>query len=781
MYRFIKIRLLLITILTIGIQHISSAQDNTPDKNLKDYAQYVNPFIGTQGDGHCFPGATSPLGIVQPGPESTTDHYPGYEGRHVAGYQYDDPYIWGFTQTHLNGAGCPTLSDILLLPFYGNANHMQKRSDFRSRYDKKSETASPGYYGVELIDHKVKAEMTALPHIAYHRYTYAHPDSAKLLIDLQYGVSWDINNIKDNILAAEEQFTDSYTLYGYRKAREWTERKLFYVIKWNKPLNKYEKLTPPDNAEEKAPRYIISFDMGNDPCLEVCVAVSTVSIDEAYNNLNTEFKGWKTFDTVCQDTRNKWNKIFNLIEFEGSEEQKVNFYTSFYHLYTQPNNIADVSGTYRACNDSTYTSPDGKHYSTLSMWDTFRAANPLYSIITPSLSEELVTTMMSYYIHKPTDPNNPSEANPYFPRWGLWGREVHTMIANHSVPVIVDAWLKGIKSPYFNDEELFDALWTTVTKPHYRNHVELIDRYGYIPYDAKISSIDDGRETVSRLLEGIYDDYCVAQMAKALGKTDKYEFLSKRAAYYRNVYDTESGFMRGKDKNGQFKTDVDITEVVGEWIPESDFTEGNSFHYRFHVQHDIPGLIELNGGKDQFANRLDSMFLSKTNPVVKNKTWKALGSLGQYWHGNEPCHHLIYLYKYTDRGYMTDLLLRYLTDNFYRNAPNGLRGNDDCGQMSAWYMLACAGFYPVNPCGGEYILGAPQAGHIVFNLPNGKKFEIIADNFSDKNYEVAEVQLNGVKLDRNYITHEELAQGGTLRFKMKRGRTSLDKVPFAIQ
>lgn len=355
------------------------------------------------------------------------------------------------------------------------------------------------------------------------------------------------------------------------------------------------------------------------------------------------------------------------------------------------------------------------------------------------------------------------------------------MIANHAVPVVADAWLKGIRTPYFTDNEIFNALWTTVTKMHHGNHIDLINRYGYIPYDDKMTAVDNGRETVSKLLEGIYDDYCVAQMAKSLNKWKEYVFLMNRAGYYRNVYDAGSGFMRGKNKKGEFKKDVDVDEIVGEWISESDFTEANAYHYRFHVQHDIPGLVELNGGSEKVANRLDSMFFAKTNPIVKGKSWQITGCLGQYWHGNEPCHHLPYLYKYTDKGDKTDLLIRYLASNFYKNQENGLPGSDDCGQMSAWYMLSNLGFYPVNPCGGEYVLGAPQLERATLHLPGGKKLTIIADNLSEDNYVVDKVFLNGKFLKRIFVTHTELMEGGVLSFKMKKGKVKISNSLFKVQ
>lgn len=731
-----------------------------------DFTKWVNPFIGTLHEGHCFPGATVPMGMVQVSPESYTDHYTGYEMDHVAGYQYNDPWIWGFTQTHLNGVGCPSMSDILLMPTDKEKTASTRREDFKSLYDKKTESASPGYYAVTLSDPATKVELTATEHTAYHRYTYDKPASAAMLLDLQYGVSWDINSISENVLEASQQFEDDYTFTGYRFAREWTSRKLFYVIQFNKKIINKQELPAPSNKPEKAPRYLLDFDMQDSHQLEVIIGLSTTSIDAAKANLNAEIGDWNTFDKVKEDARKKWNDVLSKIVIEGDKDQKTSFYTSLYHLYIQPNNLADVSGTVRAPNDSIIQSSGGKYYSTLSLWDTYRAANPMYTILTPELTGEFIASMLDYYQYKPVDIDNPMEANKYLPRWGLWGKETNTMIANHAIPVIADAWLKGIKPAGYTDEQIYEALWTTATKPHYRNHVQLIDEYGYIPYDRKRSVIDDGRETVSRLLESIYDDYCLSLMAKKLGKKEDAWFLSKRSGFYKNVFDKESGFMRGRNSYGTFKKNADVNEIVGEWLAGSDFTEGNAWHYLFHVQHDVEGMKAMMG-EELFLNRLDSMFFTNNKPEVKTLVWNIYGTLGQYWHGNEPCHHVPYLYKHTVSSHKTDALLRFLTSEFYKNAPEGLKGNDDCGQMSAWYMFACLGFYPVNPCGGDYILGAPQIPSASINLPNGKQFKVIAENISDKNYVAAEVWLNNVRMDRLYITHDEIMQGGELRFVMK--------------
>lgn len=760
--------LLFATIFTFSCIENTKSADNLKGvaPEAEDYTRFVDPFIGTQHEGHTFPGPTAPLGMVKPGPESYNEYYPGYEMDHCAGYQYNDPWIWGFTQTHLNGGGIPSMSDILLLPFCNNDIDPAHRKNFISSYDKESEEATPGYYKVFLNDHHVNVELTATERVAYHRYSYDQPESAKLLIDLQYNVSWDINTISDHVSEAYQQFEDGYTLTGYRKAGGWTHRDLFYVIKFNKKITDKKTLEAPENKDEKAPRFILEFDMNGSEKLEVLIGVSTVGIEEARANLKAEVNSWESFDKVRQQTKEKWNKILSKIELKGDDDKKTAFYTSLYHLYIQPVNIADIAGKYRSGDDGVKESTSGKFFTTLSLWDTYRAAHPMYTILSPDLVSDVLTSMMDSYEHMTVEPENPREANKYLPRWQLWGRETHVMVGNHAVPVFVDAYLKGIKSQNYSDEQVFEAIWSSVAQPHYRNHVELVDSFGYIPYDVQLSSIDDGRETVSRLLENIYDDYCAALFANELGRKEEKLFLENRAGFYKNVYHPESGFMRGRNSKGEFKSDVDPLEVVGEWLPGSDFTEGNAWHYLFHVQHDIPGLMKIMGGNDVFVDKLDSMFYTNSKPVVKTLEWNIFGTKGQYWHGNEPCHHVAYLYKYTDQPDKSDIVIKDLVDNYYQNRPDGLSGNDDSGQMSAWYMFSVMGFYPVNPCGGQYILGAPQVSSSVINLPGNRQFRITAKNLSEENFIVKNVTLNGTALERNYIMHEEIQRGGELVFEM---------------
>ena len=759
----------LLKVATVGL--LVASCTTTPA--VKDYTELVNPFIGTLHEGHCFPGATLPMGMAQASPESHTAYFKGYEMDHVTGYQYTDSLLKGFTQTHLNGVGCPSVSDILLMPYCNREVDAANLENFYSDFDKATEKARPGYYTVDLKRNNVKVELTASPHATYHQYTF-ESDKANVLIDLQYGVSWDINNINGNILEASQKFEGKRILSGYRKAREWTHRKLFYVIEFNEDIQKCVEL---DKREgEKGSRYVLSFNLGPDKLLQARIGLSTTSVEAAKENLYAEIPEWNSFDQLSAVARDKWNDILKVVDAEGNQDQLISFYTSLYHLYIQPNNIADINGQYRASNDQICTASNGRYYSTFSLWDTFRAANPMYTLLTPDSVAPMVQSLMDSY-------NNMSVAEGeyrYLPRWYLWGRETNTMIGNHAVPVIVDAYLKNLLPAGCNVDSLFEAVHTSVTKPHYRNHVELMEKYGYIPYDVRLNKYDDGRETVSRLLENIYDWYCAGVMAEKMGDKETAAKLFTMNKLYKNVYNPETRFMVGRNAKGEFQK-VDPTEVIGEWLPNSSYTEGDSWHYLFHVLHDVSGMVDLMGGKEDFAERLDSMFYTTSVPEVRTLVWKIIGTMGQYWHGNEPCHHVPYLYKYTDQGYKTDAILNFVVNNFYKNAPGGLKGNDDCGQMSAWYMFACMGFYPVDPISGEFILGAPQLPKMTFNLRGGKVFTITADNLSKDNIFVKEVYLNGELLDRPFVTYNEIMNGGNLRFVMQSRSDKDQLLKFTIQ
>ena len=700
-----------------------------------DYTQYVNPFIGTAFTGHTFPGATFPLGFMQPGPETGN-----YSWDYCSGYFYDDDRINGFSQNRLNGTGIVDLGDLLIQPFAGDA-----REDLSSTFNKNSEKATPGYYGVELTDNDVKVEVTTSPHVAFHRYTYNPQKEANVLADFQSGLVWSKDRAAIHVLDNEVNFEGDRTITGYTTRTEWVRRTYYFVIEFDKPILSKETLDKRD-PREKAPRYILNFDMNGDNVLNMKVAMSTTSIEGAKANLAAEVTHWD-FDKVYADAKNEWNKYLSRVQVEGSQNDKVNFYTSLYHLYIQPNNIADVDGSYVGPNREVTKSPTGKYYSTLSQWDTFRAAFPMYTILSPEIIDDLVNNMLEF-----------SEQQGHLPIWALMGQETYTMVGNHSVPMIVDAYLKGFNG--FDAERAYNEIKKSLTQGKHKNAGwELYNNLGYYPYDiAKV-------ESVSRTLEAGYDDYAAALMAQKLGKTSDYEFFINRSNFYKNHFDSETMSMRPKDSNGNWLTPFDPYQLAH---ADSDigghYTEGNALQYTWHVMHDVPGLIQHMGGKEQAGKALDYLFTTEQEST--GQLSDVTGLIGQYAHGNEPSHHIAYLYMYLDRPHDTQRLIRQICRDFYQNKPDGLIGNDDCGQMSAWYLFSAMGFYPVNTVDGQYIFGAPQLSKAKINLDNGNSFVMEAINLSEDNMYIEKIELNGEPYTENFITHTDIMNGGKLTFYM---------------
>ncbi|NLJ01782.1 MAG: glycoside hydrolase family 92 protein, partial [Bacteroidales bacterium] len=680
-------------------------------------------------------GATYPLGMMQPGPETGN-----FSWDYCSGYFYDDERINGFSQNRLNGTGCVDLGDLLMQPFSGSA-----RKDVSSAFNKSSEKASPGYYAVELTDNNVAVEITASPHVAFHRYTYANADRepSNILADFQSGLVWQKERLYTHVLDNEVQFESDRVITGYTRRTEWVERTYYFAIEFDKPILSSEKLEPQD-PREKAPRYILTFDMQGDETLQMKVAMSTTGIEGAKANLAAEVPGWD-FDDVHSAAREAWNGYLSRVQVEGTDDEKTNFYTSLYHLYIQPNNIADVDGKYVGPNRQVEQSSTGKYYSTLSQWDTFRAAFPMYTLLSPEIVSDLVTSMVDY-----------SEQKGHLPIWALMGQETYTMIGNHSIPMIVDAYLKGFDG--FDAERAYNEIKRSITESkHPKANWDIYDQYGYYPYDLI------RLESVSRTLECGFDDYAAALMAEKLGKSEDHAFFLQRADYYKNLYDPESRSMRPKDSKGEWLTPFDPYELAhADSQIGGHYTEGNALQYTWHVMHDIPGLIELMGGKEETGKVLDYLFT--TTSETPGELADVTGLIGQYAHGNEPSHHVAYLYTYLDRPEVTQRLVRQICTDFYQNKPDGLIGNDDCGQMSAWYLFSAMGFYPVNPVGGELVLGAPQLPKVTIDVGNGKKFTMEAKNLSAENLYVERIELNGRPYDRKSISHEAITEGATLVF-----------------
>jgi predicted alpha-1,2-mannosidase len=728
--------LLVLLTLYITITGIGCTSQNSDVMNGdEDLTKYVNPFIGTAFTGHTFPGATYPLGFMQPGPETGN-----FSWDYCSGYFYDDEKINGFSQNRLNGTGIVDFGDLLLQPFSG-----EKREDLSSTFNKSTEVATPGYYSVVLTDNDVKVEVTTAPHVAFHRYTYNADKTAGLLADFQSGLVWSKDRISTHVLENVVNFENDYIITGYTRRREWTERTYYFVIEFDKPIVSKELLEQRD-PREKAPRYILNFDLGNDSVLNTKVAMSTTGIEGAKANLAAEGKE-RSFDNVYKDAKKEWNRYLSKVSIEGTDEDKTNFYTALYHLYIQPNNIADVDGKYVGPNGKISQSPTGKFYSTLSQWDTFRAAFPMYTILSPEIINNLVNNMLEF-----------SEQKGHLPIWALMGQETFTMIGNHSIPMVVDAYLKGFEG--FDAERAYSEIKKSLTEGKHKNAGwEEYDKYGYYPYDLfKV-------ESVSRTLESGFDDYCAAIMAKKLGKTEDYEFFMNRSGYYKNHYDNETKSMRPKDSKGEWLTPFDPYRLAhADSNIGGHYTEGNALQYTWHVLQDIPGLIELLGGKEEAGKVLD--FLFTTEQESTGTLSDVTGLIGQYAHGNEPSHHIAYIYMYLDRPEDTQRLIRQICNDFYQNKPDGLIGNDDCGQMSAWYMFSAMGFYPVNPVSGELVFGAPQLPKTTLNLDNGKTFTIEAINLSEENMYIEKIELNGSIYTEKFITYDDIMNGGELTFYM---------------
>ncbi len=699
-----------------------------------DYTAYVNPFIGTADNGHTFPGACRPFGMIQTSPVTGAVGW-----RYCSEYVYSDSIIWGFTQTHLNGTGCMDLGDILVMPATGTVTRAWDA--YRSPFDKDTEEATPGYYAVTLTAPDVRAELTATPHAAFHRYTYNRADSASLLIDLQHGPAWSEAQYHSQVKDCETWWADSMTLTGHVRNSVWVNQDYFFVMQFDRPMTGTVSL--PMAETEKGQRLVASFDMKPGDQLMMKVGMSTTSVDGARKNLEAEIPAWD-FESTRLAAKTDWNNHLGRIEAFGSDEQKTNFYTAFYHSIIQPNMIADVDGYYRNAADSIMHADGGEFYSTFSLWDTYRAAHPFYTLITPERVDGFVNSLVAQ-----------AEVQGYLPIWGLWGKENHCMIANHGVSVIAEAYHKGFKG--FDADRAFEAIKRTQTVSHpLKSNWEDYTTYGYFPTDRTPA------ESVSSTLESVYDDYAAADMASLLGRKDDEEIFRKRADFYKNLFDDETKFMRPRKADGTWLTTFDPSSVGHSESLGGDYTEGNAWQYTWHVQHDIPGLIALMGGEEPFLNKLDSLF---TVELITNQS-DVTGLIGQYAHGNEPSHHVTYLYALAGRPERTQELIREIFDTQYRPEPDGLCGNDDCGQMSAWYMFSAMGFYPVDPVSAKYVFGAPQMPKFVLNLADDKTFTIEAVGLSEANKYVESIELNGEPYTLPYITHEDIVKGGKLVYKI---------------
>ncbi len=689
---------------------------------IKDYTQYVNPFIGTEGTGHTFPGPCMPFGMVQPGPDNVDK---GWD--YTSGYQYRDSIILGFSQTRANGTGINEFGDVLLQPFTDG-----RMENFGETYLKETEKASPGYYTVTLSN-KVKVELTCTERVAFHQYTYPS-SSAKLLVDLQHGLRFLTDSL---VLESDVKVEDNKTISGWCHTKNWVEKKYFFTIQFNQSFASSVVLKR--KAKEAAPRYVLRFDL-KDKTLQTKIALSTVSVEGVKQNLRKELPDWN-FNVVVANAKKGWNNYLSRIDIEAPQKKKEIFYSCMYRLFIQPSNIADVDGKYRGADDSIRTAKNGEYYSTLSLWDTYRAAHPLYTLIAPERVNGFIYSMIEH-----------SKAAGFLPIWTAWGKDNYCMIGNHAIPVIADAYIKGFTG--FDAEEALQQMIISTSQNHINSNWTLLNQYGYYPFD----SLDN--EAVSRTLEHGVDDYCIATMADKMGKKDIASTYYKRANYYKNLYDSSTKQMRGKNSKGNWRLPFNPLMATSPMNNPGDYTEANAWQYFWTAaQYDVEGMTQLLGGKKNFTAQLDSFFSIKTlNP---NKHLGQEAMIGQYAHGNEPSHHIAYLYAYSDKPEGGRELITKICDEFYNNSTTGMIGNDDCGQMSAWYIFSTLGFYPVNPASGAFVLGIPQVRKTVVKLANKK--ELAIENQFEQGKMILE--LNRKKIISPFIAYANLKNGADLLFK----------------
>jgi predicted alpha-1,2-mannosidase len=717
-------------------------------------SDFVRPFVGTQGEGNTYPGPSAPFGMVQLGPDTEKELW-----ETASGYEYSDPTILGFSLTHLTGTGIPDLGDFLFVPQVGEPKLVpgpksDPDSGYQSRYSHEEETASAGYYKVKLQKPGVAVELTAGERAGMMRMTFPASDNASILTDLSHvltGKKW-------KVVWSHLRVEDGSTITGFHLVNGWAkERYLYFAARYSRPFDKAEIMSDGKpvvyntyrfRSEKEATganlQFVAHYRTDSNEAIVIKVAVSAISADNALKNLDSEIPDWN-FEKVRVQTQAKWDKELARIEIEGSQEEKETFYTSLYHAFLAPNLYQDVTGEYRGFDQNIHRATGFTNYTVFSLWDTYRATHPLFTLIQAPRDADMINAMLAHF---------DQSVEHMLPIWSLQANETWCMVGYHAVPVIVDAYLKGVKG--FDRDRAYNAIRTTALNPHYDN-VATYARLGWVPFDKE-------NESVSKTLEYAYDDYCIAQMAKALGKEDDYAVFSARAGSYKNLFDPKEGLMRGKDSEGRWHSPFNA-HFYDETAGVNDFTEGTSWQYSWYVPQDVPGLIQLMGGKEQFAAKLDSLFSFKEADTSKGVS-DIQGRIGEYWHGNEPSHHVIYLYSYAGQPWKAAERLHEVVTTQYGNKPNSLSGNDDCGQMSAWYIFTCLGFYPVCPGSDYYAIGAPQLKKAVLNLSNGKKFTMTANNLSPTNIYIQSVKVNGKNLDNPFLSYNELRNGGTLVFEM---------------
>lgn len=712
---------------------------------IKNLTHFVDPFIGTAYVGHTSPAAQLPFGMVQVGPDTGTDLW-----EHCSGYYTEDTSIIGFSHTHLSGTGCPDMGDIMLMPVVGDISFYRgdinnTSNGYRSLFSHTTEEASPGYYKVFLDDYKVTVELTATERVAYHRYTYPESKTSGLIIDLAHGIG-------DKPTETSLSLLNDTTVVGKRRSKGFIDDHTYYFYAvLSKPIKQIKSfedgfISNKKNIEGEKSKFLLEFNTSKGENVTVKVALSTTGIEGAKRNLIKEI-GYQNFNQIKNRATDTWNNFLNKIHIKPiNDGQAVSFYTALYHALLMPNLITDVDGFFARPNGTVFKSIYNQ-YTNFSLWDTYRATHPFYILLFPDINNDFVKSMLQLYKERGLLCTNEYGQN-----------ETWCMIGNHAIPVVADAYLKRTISE--NLRVASKAIYSSLNTEHPKSEWKIYNKYGYYPYD--IIEV----ESVSKTLEHCYDDYCASLIAKLNNDKEEELFFGERAQNYKNLFDDSSQLMRPKDSKGKWKAPFDSFLLSHAGSSGGDYTEGNAWQYTWHVQHNIPELITLMGGEKNFETKLDSLFFLDIVSHGGGFHGDVTGMIGQYAHGNEPSHHVAYLYNYTDSPYKTQEIIRQIFNQFYHPTRDGLSGNDDCGQMSAWYLFSALGFYPIDPVSGEYIIGAPQVHEMTLMLPSGKEFKMVAHHLTEKNKYIKSIKLNGKPLASFAIKYDQIKDGGLLEFEM---------------
>ena len=717
---------------------------NQVKENTESYIKYVNPLIGTSGQGHTYPGATVPFGMLQVSPDNGIAKWDW-----CSGYHYSDSITIGFSHLHLSGTGIGDLGDIRLMPINKKvdlAKEIKTRDDisYKSSYSHQQENAKAGYYSIFLKDHNINAELTSSLRTAFHQYTFNENDKQSVIIDLGDAfIPFDLDKNKLTQIKIEDKFTIS----GFRHSTGWAKnQKVFFVAKFSKSIKGFDLVADSKYVEDKIVTGLktaaqLYFNDLSVKQLNVKVGISSVSVKNALENISDNNDSFtKTKDNAFKN----WNKALSKIKVETAiDSLKTIFYTALYHAQLAPVTFSDVNGEFRMENDRIEKETGYTTFSTLSLWDSFRAQQPLLTILEPNKVSDIINSMLRYY-----------DSHKLLPVWNLYGNETNTMTGYHSIPVIVEAYFKGIKD--FDIYKAYEAMKTTMTQD--KRGLNHYKKYGYVPHNL----LD---ESVTITLDYAFNDWCVAKLAKALGKQDDYTFFSNRSKSYRNVFDAKTGFMRGKFEDGKsWKEPFDPKHSAH--AINAEYTEGNAWQHSWFVPHNVEDLINLHGNTQIFSDRLEQLFTESSEITGDNISKDISGLIGQYAHGNEPSHHIAYLFNHADKPWRTQYWVRQILKTQYNTTSNGLSGNEDCGQMSAWYVLSSIGLYTMNPASENYEIGSPIFDKTTISISDEKSFIIEAEHVSNKNIYIQSATLNGKIFNQTFISHEQILNGGTLHFVM---------------